>query len=53
MIAVILQNGRPVSYASKALTLSQQNHAQLEKEISVCLLVAIPSMIICMDNYVK
>ena len=31
--AVILQNDRPVAYASKALTLSQQNYAQIEKEM--------------------
>ena len=31
--AVILQNNRPVAYASKALTLSQQNYAQIEKEM--------------------
>ena len=33
LVAVILQNDRPVAYASKALTLSQQNYAQIEKEM--------------------
>lgn len=33
--AVILQNDRPVAYASKALTLSQKNYAQIEKEMWV------------------
>ena len=31
--AVLLQNDRPVAYASKALTLSQENYAQIEKEM--------------------
>ena len=31
--AVILQNNQPVAYASKALTESQQNYAQIEKEM--------------------
>jgi len=31
--AVILQNERPVAYASKALTLSQKNYPQIEKEM--------------------
>ena len=31
--AVILQNEHPVAYASKALTLSQQNYAQIEQEM--------------------
>ena len=31
--AVILQNSQPVAYASKALTESQQNYAQIEKEM--------------------
>ena len=31
--AVLLQDGHPVAYASKALTDSQQNYAQIEKEI--------------------
>jgi len=29
--AVLLQNDRPVAYASKALTPSQENYAQIEK----------------------
>ena len=33
MGAVILQNDRPVAYVSKALTQSQQNYAQIEKEM--------------------
>ena len=33
--AVILQNNQPVAYASKALTESQQNYAQIEKEMLV------------------
>jgi len=31
--AVIRQNDHPVVYASKALTLSQRNYAQFEKEM--------------------
>ena len=31
--AVLLQNDRPVAYASKALTPSQENYAQMEKEM--------------------
>ena len=31
--AVILKNDRPVAYASKALSLSQQNYAEIEKEM--------------------
>ena len=31
--AVILQNNQPVAYASKALTESRQNYAQIEKEM--------------------
>ena len=31
--AVLLQNDRPVAYASKALTPSQENYAQIEKEM--------------------
>ena len=31
--AVILQNNQPVTYASKALSKSQQNYAQIEKEM--------------------
>ncbi|PIK53669.1 Retrovirus-related Pol polyprotein from transposon [Apostichopus japonicus] len=31
--AVILQEGSPVAYASKSLTKSQQNYAQIEKEM--------------------
>lgn len=30
--AVILQNGRPIAYASKALTPTQQDYSQMEKE---------------------
>lgn len=33
MGAVLLQEDRPVAYASKALTKSQQNNAQIEKEM--------------------
>ena len=33
--AVILQKNQPVAYASKALTESQQNYAQIEKEMLV------------------
>ena len=33
--AVILHNNQPVAYASKALTKSQQNYAQIEKEMLV------------------
>ena len=31
--AVLLQEGHPIAYASKALTNSQQNYAQIEKEM--------------------
>lgn len=31
--AVVLQNDCPVAYASEALTLTQQNYAQIEKEM--------------------
>lgn len=31
--AVILQNGAPVAYASKSMTQTQQNYAQIEKEM--------------------
>ena len=31
--AVILQSGKPVAYASKSLSLSQQRYAQIEKEL--------------------
>lgn len=31
--AALLQNGRPVAYASKTLTRCQQNYAQIEKEL--------------------
>ena len=33
MGAVLLQDDQPVAYASKALTKSQQNYAQIEKEM--------------------
>jgi hypothetical protein len=33
MGAVLLQNDRPVAYASKALTSCQQNYSQIEKEM--------------------
>ena len=33
MGAILLQDEHPVTYASKALTSSQQNYAQLEKEM--------------------
>ena len=46
--AVILQNGLPVAYASKALTPSQQHYAQIEKEIIALSLIANVSTIICM-----
>ena len=32
MSAVLLQGGRPIEYASRALTHSEQNWAQIEKE---------------------
>jgi len=31
--AILLQDNRPVAYASKALTICQQNYAQIEKEM--------------------
>ena len=33
MGAILLQDEQPVAYASKALTKSQQNYAQIEKEM--------------------
>lgn len=33
MGAVILQEDRPIAYASKSLTVTQQNYAQIEKEL--------------------
>ncbi|XP_024874017.1 uncharacterized protein K02A2.6-like [Temnothorax curvispinosus] len=33
MGAVILQENKPIAYASKSLTLNQQNYAQIEKEL--------------------
>lgn len=33
MGAVILQNGAPISYASKSMSQTQQNYAQIEKEM--------------------
>ena len=31
--AVLLQEGHPITYTSKALTRTQQNYAQIEKEM--------------------
>ena len=33
LAAVILQNNQPVAYSSKALTKTQKNYAQIEKEM--------------------
>jgi hypothetical protein len=30
--AALVQNGQPIAYASRALTKTQQNYAQIEKE---------------------
>ena len=34
--AVLLQNGRPVEYASSALTETEHSYAQIEKELLTC-----------------
>ena len=48
--AVLLQNDRPVAFASKALTPSQENYAQLKKKCWPSSLGANDFMIICMGN---
>ena len=38
--AALLQKGRPVAYASKSLTQTEQNYAQIEKEMYAIVFVS-------------
>ena len=45
--AVVLQNDKPIAYASRALTPTQQRYAQIEKETGNCLWMSkVPSLYI-------
>lgn len=51
--AVLLQNGRPIAYASQALDTTQQKYSQIEKRLLLLYLAVRNSTTMCMLENLK